>query len=355
MSPRIFPEKCPREISRRNAEYRLFREFSRQLSSDFTVIHSYPWLACDGRGRATHPMREGECDFIIIHPRFGMLALEVKSGTLTYQRKSGNWFREEDHSVIQDPYRQAQRSMHYLVQCLKKKCRVWQKNNIPFAFAVAFPDTEALPSSLPEHVRPEISILHPHLDDLQHRLETIYRCWQRPLDVPLSGSEVDAIVDCLLPEFRLTPSLNFHLEENQTQLVRLTEAQWHVLQACAHNRRLLIKGNSGSGKTLLAVKKARELAEQGQNVLYLCYNAPLASMVRERLLPNHTAIDIYTFHQLCRKIVCDAQFAFDPPPPAAGEAALREFYDVTCAELLLNALEKSRQRYDAVIVDEGQD
>jgi len=43
----------------------------------------------------------------------------------------------------------------------------------------------------------------------------------------------------------------------------------------AHNR-AAIEGAAGTGKTVLAMEKARRLATTGRRVLLLCFNSPLA-------------------------------------------------------------------------------
>jgi hypothetical protein len=51
-----------------------------QLTDDFTVIHSLPWLSAAAREISGSKAVTGEIDFLILHPIFGVLALEVKGG-----------------------------------------------------------------------------------------------------------------------------------------------------------------------------------------------------------------------------------------------------------------------------------
>ena len=60
------------------AEKVLFKEFARQLGPEWTVLHSVHWLARDG-GRS----RDGEADFLLAHPRHGVLIMEVKGGAIS--------------------------------------------------------------------------------------------------------------------------------------------------------------------------------------------------------------------------------------------------------------------------------
>ena len=44
-----------------------------QLSNEYVVLHSYPWLRPDRDGA----LREGEADFVVLHQSKGMLVVEV--------------------------------------------------------------------------------------------------------------------------------------------------------------------------------------------------------------------------------------------------------------------------------------
>lgn len=46
------------------------------LPDDFRIYHRKTWYSFDGR----EGVREGEADFLVLHPELGMLVLEVKRG-----------------------------------------------------------------------------------------------------------------------------------------------------------------------------------------------------------------------------------------------------------------------------------
>ncbi|RMH55618.1 MAG: NERD domain-containing protein, partial [Bacteroidetes bacterium] len=74
------------------------------------VGHRVPVEVVDdeaGRGDAL----QGEADFVILHPDYGMLVIEVKGGGVTWDRAKNRWFSEGRHArnPIADPFRQAQR------------------------------------------------------------------------------------------------------------------------------------------------------------------------------------------------------------------------------------------------------
>lgn len=67
-----YPDQLIWEALDRPFEYEAFERLKRDLPEDFTVIHSVQYLD------ENRPGREGECDFVLMHPRLGMMFLEVK-------------------------------------------------------------------------------------------------------------------------------------------------------------------------------------------------------------------------------------------------------------------------------------
>ena len=119
------------------AERVLFKEFARQLGPDWTVLHSVHWLARAG-GRS----RDGEADFLLVHPRHGVLVLEAKGGTIARDGVTQAWTSTDFGGVvhaIKDPFEQAERSMYALRD---KLANAPETASFPwrFARAVAFPD-----------------------------------------------------------------------------------------------------------------------------------------------------------------------------------------------------------------------
>ena len=113
--------------------------------------------------------------------------------------------------------------------------------------------------------------------------------------------------------------------------------------------RVEIRGGAGSGKTWLAVEKARRLAAEGQRVALMCYSRGLAEFLKRRVeKPPKRQRPAYvgTFHNL----------GIDWGVPAGSDDDSRYWEEFLPAEMvkLARALPEE-QRFDAIVIDEGQD
>ena len=118
----------------------------------------------------------------------------------------------------------------------------------------------------------------------------------------------------------------------------------------------LLVGPSGSGKTLVLAHKAAFLLRYDPRmtrVLFVCYNITLVRYIRRLLALLHTptgakGVELVHFFELCSRVLGE-------PVEYEGETA--EFYDLVVQETLarLAVGGAAAPRYDAVLVDEGQD
>jgi superfamily II DNA or RNA helicase len=70
------------------------------------------------------------------------------------------------------------------------------------------------------------------------------------------------------------------------------------------DRRVAVAGPAGAGKTLTAAEKAPRLAAQGFDVLFTCFNRPLADHLR-RTLADEPRIRNCWFHRRRISRYCD--------------------------------------------------
>lgn len=328
--PGCVPETPP-------SERRLYEAFREKLPEDWTVIHSQRFLLSGKRGA-----REGELDFVVLDPARGALGIEVKGGLVS--RTEAGWVsrdRRGDDHPIQDPGRQASRAVHALRAWLEQADGFGGRGyRCPFGWGVALPDTD-WPGDFGPDLPRELVLDHGALFDLRRELDRMFDYWKQS---PLTRKAADALVAALVERIPPASTLALLIREWDETLERLTGEQMGILDALAAHRRAAIEGAAGTGKTVLAMEKARRLATTGARVLLLCFNRPLA----KHLERGAEGFRVATFHDFCRRLAERAGLRFEP----GGEA----FWDEDAPELLLRALERlPDERYDAIVVDEGQD
>lgn len=326
------------------------------LDETCLVFHSYPWLKPERHDRGKESfLVEGEADFLIFSPDFGLLDLEVKGGNISYDPATHRWFRLTDSGreiQISNPFEQGQRNIHALVdQILRREFRPDEQLPCAFGFAVIFPDCE-FTGPLPPGADSGILLTSKDLGFLGRRIPEIAKKWDRQSSRPRLGrSSVTRMIDGLSPTFRLLPILSRQVASQEDALIRLTDRQQEALIGLYANPRVLVQGVAGSGKTMLAMARAFRFAEEGRKTLFLCYNKGLADWLTA-LIPEKlgSSLSIYHFHSLCSEWCWTAGIKFNVPADDDGA-----FWRENAANLLDRAIDKISIRFDAVVVDEAQD
>ena len=85
MWPAVLPRQV-RESSLRAAEVRVYDLLAEKLGSGWTVFYSRPWLGLTPSGEE----KDGECDFVVMHPAHGYIAIEVKGGGISHDERPVN-------------------------------------------------------------------------------------------------------------------------------------------------------------------------------------------------------------------------------------------------------------------------
>jgi hypothetical protein len=332
------------------AERRLYEAFARELSDDWSVFHHVKWIGYDDIGRP----RDGETDFVIAHPDLGVLVVEVKGGQIRFDAASGHFIstdRDGGEHDIGDPFEQATASKHTLIAKLRA-ARGWPGRRIIFGHAVAFPDAVVEDAWLRPNAPREIIVDALDLVSLKKRLQGALAFWKGHSvgDAPPGPACIEVLERTLAYSDRIrNPLLGKYARADEQAIVTLTKKQFRYLRFLSGQRRAAIAGCAGSGKTFLAVEKARRLAEdEGMKVLFTCYNRALAEHLGSAL-GYRRQFDVFDFHQLCvhwaRQAGQGLVYREDAPP---------EHFNVTLPNALM-AAEALGSQYDAIIVDEGQD
>lgn len=349
---KMWPSLLPEEIRYdhfRQAECKVYDKLKEVLDDTFTVFYSRPWLGTTHSGEEI----DGECDFVVAHPEYGFITLEIKGGGIVYDPETEKWKSIDrngfEHS-IKDPVRQAVASKHQLLHKLKGSPE-WRVRRIGIRHGVIFPDSkhpdlnEDLGADKPLNIFCFREELHENLLSwiLKRFGDSDFE--DRNLE-PLGVDGIRALETILAKPICLKQSLSAILEEDDRRIEYLTIDQFQILRNIEDNPRALITGGAGTGKTLLAMEEAKRWADNGKEVLFLCYNKPLSFQVRSTL-QSESGIDIYTFHGFCLNVTQNGEISEE----TIDHDRLKRLPD-QC----LKILQKTQDyRYDVAIVDEGQD
>lgn len=343
---RLYPERLPESIlkdPKRSAERR-FYEATSKLSNKFTVFYSVAWQAVDPFVGA----RDGEADFVIAHPDLGLMIVEVKGGGIGFNSNSGEWSSIDGGGVthiIKDPIEQARGSKHELFKKLKD-LPGWNDRWLTLAHAVSFPDIYWESNLVNPDLSPEIVFDANTFKDLENAVVRAFRYYAGGKSGGLGYDRLEMVEKLLARSFQIKTPLGVELVFEDERLIELTERQMMILDFLSNRRRAAIKGCAGSGKTMLALEKARQLADQGFEVLLTCFNYALANYLSQ-LVPD--GVSVFHFHGLCRKMANEAGF---PIRPVQDQT---EFFETVMPNAMLEAIDTLGPQFDAIIVDEGQD
>lgn len=331
---RMIPPMGPREFVASSRENLIYDALS-TLPDDFLVIHS-----CTIVSTADGEYRENEGDFVAFNPELGILCIEAKAGQVSC--KDGCWHYGDGREMSKSgPYAQARHIVHRILGRFGELGLGKVLASCKVLHAVWFP-------SLPNHALrsldypPDASFdLTLGLDDLsdpEPKIRSIMSIEVSAVTGSLSDADARTVVDKVLcPEFSIVPTKRLRYDLNDIAFARLLDSQARVLNYLAFQRSAAINGAAGTGKTLIAVERAKQVAEQGGRVLFLCFNALLKNELKERLL-DRKGISVFTAAGFACSLCAS---------PEADFAKL--------GDKLLELAESGEFPYDHVVVDEAQD
>lgn len=348
---RMWPRSLPREVWEnplRAAEIKVYNRLSEVLDESFTVFYSRPWLGLTPSGAE----RDGECDFVIAHADFGILAIEVKGGAIAYDPEYDRWTSTDRHRIvhnIKNPVAQARGAKYAILEKLNKS-HGWQSRRIGAHHGIVFPDCLVPTAGLGADAPRRIVCSLEDWPNLQ-KWVVARMAGGQGLDAReqrLGRDGMLTLEDLLARPFLLKTPLGHLLAEDEHGLEALTPQQFHILEAIQDIPRAAVAGGAGTGKTVLAIEEARRFAEAGLKTLLVCHSQPLAAEFKRRF-KGLTGVEAATFHELCLRMAAKSGFQFDAKDDG-------RFFEEVAPELLIKAVEQNPEmRYDVVVVDEGQD
>lgn len=322
----------PREFDAKSHEGIMFDELN-QLPEEYYVFHSFEIVTIKN-----NQILESETDFVIFHPKKGLICLEAKAGQVKYE--NGYWMYGSGKAMKHNgPYIQAKRNKWNLRDYMVEHGLEYECNNCKKLHAVWFPDVPEANfkgESLPGEGDIRITLTSDSFGHIQECIDNIFTFeGQDRCTTNLSEKSVQKILERVLaPSFNLISLQQIEQERNKNVFKRMLREQVALLNYLEEQNNAIINGLAGTGKTVMAVEKARRHSEKDEKVLFLCYNAFLNEHLRETYPYPH--VSYYTVAGLSQKLCEKVDYK------ALQEKLMQMFLEGTFP-------------YQHVIIDEGQD
>lgn len=366
----LFPARGVCRFSTRG-EARFAERLEKKLEDDYLCWHDVPV----GPANA-HP------DFVVLHPRRGLLVLEIKDWRLDNIKS----ITKHDVSLLTNaglkhkpnPLEQARQYTHAVVNALEKDPQLtFQSGKLqgrllfPWTYGVVLTNVtrkQFESTDLGEVLEPRRVLCQDEMTETADAEEFQRRLWEMfpiPFKGMLSLPQIDRIRWHLFPEIRL-PNLQGGLFDSSESapadpdeipdLLRVMDLQQEQLARSLGSGHRVIHGVAGSGKTLILAYRAEQLARTcAKPILVLCYNRTLAKRLARTMDEKGLAekVTVHTFHQWCRAQLVAYNVGLPPEKDGDHDAFFPAMVErVMCAvdrDLIPSA------QYDAVLIDEGHD
>lgn len=306
---RMIPSEPLHSDSR--AEKRVFD----QLRAAFSKPDQNGWFALHSLNLPRHEYKRfGEIDFVLCGPD-GLFVLEIKGGRVSCH--DGIWETTnrygETERLRESPFKQAEGALHGL----RGKLPASLSNVLVVGYGVVMPDVDGLPDS----AEWDRAVLADGRDFRQFGkwLERFIKHW-RAKDSRKSAatpSQLKVLQQHLRPDFEAVVPLHVSAHEVELRIARLTEDQLRLIDVVEANPRVICSGGAGTGKTMLALELAKRWGASGMKTALACHSPWLKRFLERNAVPGLIVSLAESLHV------------------AAKRAGI--------------------ERFDALIVDEGQD
>ena len=344
MCARMFPSREEELYPKTPKAERFVYKALKTLPDDYVVFHSVEWAK---RNTYSKHFSFFENDFLLLHPRYGILVIEIKGGRISFD-EAGCMHQTNtetgEEKILKngnDPLTQAKRG---IMGCFIP----FIENEIPNFTEVLdikpciwFPMMERSKiGELPlfyETCKGGL-LFGDALETPEQAIRSVFKFYFSDQKVGVSQENFKRIQRIIAPAFDLIPSASYAKIDLDDAFLRLTNEQTSLLDYLNEQKTATIQGAAGTGKTIVATEKARRLAEEGRQPLYLCFNRMLADHLNT--LDSLRGVKVVNISRLISEETKRLKVFMDGSKPE-----WEYLYDIDFADL----------NYTDVIIDEAQD
>lgn len=342
-------------------ERRVAERLEDKLDDDYIV-----WYDVPVGPRMAHP------DFVVLHPRRGVLVLEVKDWRLDTIRQANrqSWEIAPDGvpKQVVNPIEQARQYAHQVVDALRRDRQLVHPEGrhqgelmFPWSYGVVFThitrrqfEAAGLGQAIDGHrvVCADEMTATTEPEDFQSRLWGMFPYLLRGV---LSLPQIDRVRWILFPQVRVDaqPGL-FGDDDAVPDMLRVMDLQQEQLARSLGDGHRVIHGVAGSGKTMILGYRAEMLARThgaGKPILVLCFNEPLAVKLQAVMAAKGLGSQVLVrhFHRWCRQQLV----VYGQPLPPGGPGFFEALVDAVIRGVERRQIPSGQ--YHAILIDEGHD
>ena len=309
----------------------------------------------------------GELDFFVMAPGLGFFSIEVKHGRIS--RKSGEWYftNGEGKNTIKKtgPFAQQSATINsirkFVLSRLEQKKALHQRfSKILWGSGVAFTSMNEFVDFGPEGHSWQILTkqglnlpIGSYIESLSigAHSESEGKFWYDANNSRPTKNDCELLLKILRGDFEIDYSEINRINDTDNEIEEYTKEQFTLLEFVRYNKRCLVQGSAGTGKTLMALELMRRKTEEGSLVGMFCYNAQLGAKLysSSQNIKNDNISFCGTLHSFM------VQKTQSETPSKEDE--LRKFYAETLPFdfLISNESLAEGSKLDFLIIDEAQD
>lgn len=307
----------------------------------------------------------GELDFLVLAPNEGFFCIEVKHGGIS--RKNGNWcFTDRfGKTTIKktSPFAQQSATMNsirdFVLNKIKHKKEIHERfSKLLWGSGVAFTSIKESVNFGPEghswQVLSENGLSLPissYISTLSNgaHSESTGKYWYDINTSRPTKKDCEVLLKILRGDFEINYSEINKINDIETLIEEYTKEQFVLLDFVNYNKRCLIEGPAGTGKTLMALEIAERKTGENFNVGVFCFNNQLGHKLSNSLQDKDKIKFAGTLHSYISQKT-------DLIPPK-DSIELQKYYseDLPIEFLIKNENISNEDKLDVLILDEAQD
>lgn len=266
-----------------------------QLSDEYKIFYSVRWFK-----KKKEDKELSECDFLVFHPNYGFITIEVKGGVdITVQ--DNEWMIKDGaqsdyyRPLRRSPFDQAQESMYYFREYYEDMFATRYQG--VYGFAVAFPFyriEEDLGVSYPKFLTLDCT----KMNDLESYVQNIFNYWRNKnnCEVPFYYDQQEKFINMINKRIALSAAAGALIDLRNKELEKVNQVQNSYIDFISNYRRAFIIGGAGTGKTWVGIKKALVASKEGKSVIIVTPGKILCDYISQQL--NVELIQVKAFEGL---------------------------------------------------------